>query len=72
MRSEKEAYDHAMNKLSTIDVTLDSVRLDRYHSSPGYVDSFGFAWSRQIVPKVFYREPNETGGELQGGVAALK
>lgn len=41
MRSEKEAYDHAMRMLTTIDVTLKTVRLDRYYSTPGYVDAFG-------------------------------
>jgi transposase len=41
LRSEKEAYGRAMGMLSTLDVTLASVRLDRYYSTPGYVDSLG-------------------------------
>lgn len=41
MKSEKEAFDNAMKMLTNIDVTLKTVRLDRYYSTPGYVDSFG-------------------------------
>jgi transposase len=41
LRSEKEAYSRAMGMLSTLDVTLESVRLDRYYSTPGYVESLG-------------------------------
>lgn len=41
MKSEKEAFDNAMRMLTNIDVTLKTVRLDRYYSTPGYVDSFG-------------------------------
>jgi transposase len=50
MKSEKEAYDRAMRMLSTIDVTLASVRLDRYYSTPGYVDAFGDA-RVFVIPK---------------------
>ena len=50
MRSEKEAYDHAMKMLTTVDVTLKTVRLDRYYSTPGYVDSFGDA-KVFVIPK---------------------
>jgi transposase len=51
MKSEKEAYDRAMKMLSTIDVTLDSVRLDRYYSASSYVDSFGDA-RVFVIPKI--------------------
>lgn len=52
MRSEKEAFDHAMRMLTTIDdVTLRTVRLDRYYSTPGYVDSFGDATKVFVIPK---------------------
>jgi transposase len=51
MRSEKEAYDRAMAMLSKIDVTLESVRLDRYYSTPGYVDSFGRHAKVFVMPK---------------------
>jgi len=50
LRSEKNAYDKAMKMLSNIDVTLDSVRLDRYYSSSSYVDSFGGA-KVFVIPK---------------------
>ncbi len=50
LRSEKEAFDRAMRMLSTIDVTLRTVRLDRYYSTPGYVDSFGDA-KVFLIPK---------------------
>ncbi len=43
LKSEKDAYDSGMGKISELDVTLDSVRLDRYYSSPSYADSFGNA-----------------------------
>lgn len=43
LKSEKAAFDKAMKMLSELDITLDSVRLDRYYSSPSYVDSFGQA-----------------------------
>ena len=50
MRSEKEAYDRATRMLSAIDVTLDTVRLDRYYSSSSCVDSFGDA-KVFVIPK---------------------
>jgi transposase len=51
MKSEKDAFDRAMEMLSRIDVTLASVRLDRYYSTPGYVDSFGRDAKVFVVPK---------------------
>ncbi|MHB1867377.1 MAG: ISNCY-like element ISFac3 family transposase, partial [Nitrososphaerales archaeon] len=50
LKSEKDAYDKAMKMLSNIDVTLDSVRLDRYYSSSSYVDSLGDA-RVFVIPK---------------------
>ena len=38
MKSEREAYDRAMDLLSTLGLEMDSIRLDRYYSSPSYVD----------------------------------
>ena len=38
MKSEREAYDRAMNLLSSIGIVVDSIRLDRYYSSHSYVD----------------------------------
>jgi hypothetical protein len=50
MKSEKEAYERAMKMLSTLDVALDTARLDRYYSTPGYVDSLGGA-KVFVIPK---------------------
>ena len=41
MKSEREAYDRAMDLLSTLGLKMDSIRLDRYYSSPSYVDKLG-------------------------------
>jgi len=41
MKSEREAFDRAMKFLSSIGIDLDSIRLDRYYSSPSYVDRLG-------------------------------
>ena len=41
MKSEREAYDRAMNLLSSIGIEMDSIRLDRYCSSPSYMDKLG-------------------------------
>ena len=41
MKSEREAYDRAMKFLSSIGIEMDSIRLDRYYSSPSYVDKLG-------------------------------
>jgi transposase len=51
MRSEKEAFDRAMSMLSTIDVTVDTVRLDRYYSMPGYADRFGLHTRFFLIPR---------------------
>ena len=34
MKSEREAYGRAMDLLSSIEIEMDSIRLDRYYSSP--------------------------------------
>ncbi len=39
MKSEKDAYRGALEMLRSIDITLNSLRLDRYYSSPSYVDA---------------------------------
>ncbi|MGC8563113.1 MAG: ISNCY-like element ISFac3 family transposase [Thermoplasmata archaeon] len=41
MKSEREAYDRAMDLLKSIGVEVDSIRLDRYYSSPSYMDKLG-------------------------------
>ncbi len=40
LKSEKEAFDKAMQMLSQIDVEIASIRLDRYYSFPCYVNQF--------------------------------
>ena len=41
MKSEREAYDRAMNLLPSTGIEMDSIRLDRYYSSPSYMDKLG-------------------------------
>ncbi|MGC8620259.1 MAG: ISNCY-like element ISFac3 family transposase, partial [Thermoplasmata archaeon] len=52
MKSEKEAFEKAMKMLETVnpDIEIETIRLDRYYSSPGYVDKFGEAMV-YIIPK---------------------
>ncbi|MEM3242953.1 MAG: ISNCY family transposase, partial [Conexivisphaerales archaeon] len=45
---KKEAFEGAM--LSRVDVSLSSMRLDRYYSYPTYVDAFG-AGTVYVIPK---------------------
>ena len=40
LKSEKEAFDKAMQMLRNIDVKINSIRLDRYYSCPVYVNMF--------------------------------
>lgn len=51
LRSEKEAFDRAMAMLSTVDVSVDTVRLDRYYSMPGYADRFGRDTKFFLIPR---------------------
>ena len=46
MKSERKAYDRAMDLLSSIGIEMDSIRLDRCYSSSSYIDKLG-------VTKVF-------------------
>lgn len=50
MKSEKDAFDKAMNMLADIDITVNSARLDRYYSCPSYVDRLGGA-KVYVIPK---------------------
>lgn len=50
LKSEKEAFDGAMEMLKGIDVKIDSVRLDKYYSLPSYVDRFGNA-KVYVIPR---------------------
>lgn len=40
LKSEKEAFDKAMQMFSKIDISINSIRLDRYYSFPCYVNQF--------------------------------
>lgn len=40
LKSEKEAFDKAIQMLSHIDIEINSIRLDRYYSCPCYVNQF--------------------------------
>jgi transposase len=50
LKSEKEAFEKAMEMLDSLDIKAESVRLDKYYSYPFYVDKFqGF--KVYIIPK---------------------
>jgi transposase len=50
LKSEKEAFDKAMQMLQNVDVKIRSVRLDRYYSCPVYVNQFKES-KVYIIPK---------------------
>ena len=50
LKSEKEAFDKAMQMLQFIDVKIKSIRLDRYYSCPIYVNQFRES-KVYIIPK---------------------
>ncbi|MEK6811183.1 MAG: ISNCY family transposase [Nanoarchaeota archaeon] len=50
LKSEKEAFDKAMQMLKNVDVKLKSIRLDRYYSCPVYVNQFKES-NVYIIPK---------------------
>jgi transposase len=50
LRSEKEAFDKAIQMLRNTDVKIRSVRLDRYYSCPVYVNQFKES-KVYIIPK---------------------
>jgi transposase len=41
MKSERGVYERAIELLSSIGIEMHSIRLDRYYSSPSYVDKLG-------------------------------
>ena len=49
MKSEREAFDHAMAMLRSLGIELDSMRLDRYYSASSYIDRFDC--SVFVIPK---------------------
>ena len=50
LKSEKEAFDKAMQMLRNIDVKIKSIRLDRYYSCAVYVNQFSDS-KVYIIPK---------------------
>jgi len=50
LKSEKEAFDKAMQMLRNVDVKIKSIRLDRYYSCPVYVNQFRES-KVYIIPK---------------------
>jgi Transposase len=51
MKSEKEAFDNAMNFIKTVDVKLKSIRLDKYYSESSYVSLFDKDTAVYVIPK---------------------
>ena len=50
-KSEKEAFDRAMQMLKKLDIEIQSVRLDKYYSCRSYVDKFSGS-KVYIIPKI--------------------
>ncbi len=50
LKSEKEAFDRAMEMIKKIDVKINSIRLDKYYSFSSYVDKFGEA-KVYVIPR---------------------
>ena len=50
LKSEKEAFDRAMEITKKIDVKINSIRLDKYYSFSSYVDKFGEA-KVYVIPR---------------------
>ncbi len=50
LKSEKEAFDRAMEMIKKMDVKINSIRLDKYYSFSSYVDKFGDA-KVYVIPR---------------------
>ena len=50
LKSEKEAFEKAMEMLESLDIKVESIRLDKYYSYPFYVDKFQDS-KVYIIPK---------------------
>lgn len=50
LKSEKEAFDRAMEMIKMIDVKIDSIRFDKYYSFTSYVDKFAEA-KVYVIPR---------------------
>ncbi len=51
MKSEKDAFEKAIQLLKTADVELKSVRLDKYYSESAYMDYFDKETKVYVLPK---------------------
>lgn len=51
MKSEKKAFDKAMEMIGETHLSFDSVRLDKYYSNSKYVDKFGEKTKVYVIPK---------------------
>lgn len=51
MKSEKQAYERAMEMKTRIEMQINSIRLDRYYSCHSYVDAFDRNTSVYVIPK---------------------
>ncbi len=51
MKSEKDAFEKAIQLLKTADVELKSVRLDKYYSESAYMDYFDKETKVYVIPK---------------------
>lgn len=49
--SEKRAFDSTLEMADGVDVTIRSMRLDKYYSCPAYVDRFGDGTAVFVIPK---------------------
>lgn len=49
-KSEKDAFDKAYQMLKETGIQIESIRLDKYYSSPSYVDKFSNS-KVYIIPK---------------------
>ncbi len=64
LKSEKGAFDRAMEMLKHTDIEIDSVRLDKYYSLPSYVDRFGKA-KVYVIPKKMQHWTVHGNGKIQ-------
>lgn len=49
--SEMDAYHKAINMLNRLDITVDSITLDKYYSSRKIIEMFGRSVSMFVIPK---------------------
>ena len=49
--SEKKAFLKAMEMIKTMDISISSIRMDRYYSFPSYVEMFSNSTKIYIIPR---------------------